>query len=271
MDLKRKADFIRGEVIRVAVRNKAGHIAPSLSCVDILTALYYRVMKYRPREPLWENRDRLVFSKGHGCYGLYAILADIEVIPKDEWEGFYSSKSSLSGCLERRPEYGLEAGCGSLGHGLPLAAGLAFGASLQKKTYHTFCLVGDGEMQEGSIWEALQFALKHKLGNLIIIVDFNRLQALDFIVNILDRKESDMLKKLRGFGLEPVLCHGHNPDRLADCLVRAKAYRSNFPKVILARTIKGFGLKCMENAAKFHYRIPSDEELLRGRSYETAE
>lgn len=126
-------------------------------------------------------------------------------------------------------------------------------------------------MQEGSIWEALQFALKHKLGNLIIIVDFNRLQALDFIVNILDRKESDMLKKLRGFGLEPVLCHGHNPDRLADCLVRAKAYRSNFPKVILARTIKGFGLKCMENAAKFHYRIPSDEELLRGRSYETAE
>ena len=96
--MREKADFIRQEIIRVCPRNKAGHIAPSLSCVDILTSLYYRVMRCRPKEPLWEERDRLVFSKGHGCYGLYAILADIGVIPKAEGENFYNSKSSLSGC-----------------------------------------------------------------------------------------------------------------------------------------------------------------------------
>ena len=269
--LKKKADFIRDELIRVSRRNKAGHIASSLSCVDILTALYYRVMKYRRKDPLWDGRDRLIFSKGHGCYGLYAILADIGVIPKDEWENFYNSKSSLSGCLERRPEYGLEAGCGSLGHGLPIAAGIAFGASLQKKAYHTFCVVGDGEMQEGSIWEALQFALKHKLGKLIIIIDYNRLQALDFTLNIMDRKETALIERLRGFGLKPVLCPGHSPVKLADCLMQAKASMQDVPKVIAARTIKGFGLKCMEDKARFHYRVPSIKELRAGKSYETTE
>ena len=124
--------------------------------------------------------------------------------------------------------------------------GIAFGASLQKKAYHTFCVVGDGEMQEGSIWEALQFALKHKLGKLIIIIDYNRLQALDFTLNIMDRKETALIERLRGFGLKPILCPGHNPVKLADCLMQAKASMQDMPKVIAARTIKGFGLKCME-------------------------
>lgn len=270
-DLKVKADSIRQEIIRVSLRNNAGHIAPSLSCVDILTALYYRVMKFWPQEPLWENRDRLIFSKGHGCYGLYAILADIGVIPKQEWENFYTLKSSLSGCVERRPEYGLEAGCGSLGHGLPLAVGIALGARLQKKTYHTFCLTGDGEMQEGSNWEALQFAVKHKLDNLIIIVDYNRLQALDFTLKIMDRKETALIERLRGFGLKPVLCPGNNPVKLADCLMKAKGAGGEAPKVIIAKTTKGFGLRCMENKAKFHYRVPSVEELRGEKSYEATE
>ena len=266
INLREKADFIRQEIIRVCPRNKAGHIAPSLSCVDILTSLYYRVMRCRPKEPLWEERDRLVFSKGHGCYGLYAILADIGVIPKAEWENFYNSKSSLSGCLERRPGYGLEAGCGSLGHGLPLAAGVAFGARLRKKGYRVFCLVGDGEMQEGSNWEALQFVVKHKLGNLIIVIDYNRLQALDFTINIMDRKETALIERLRGFGLKPILCPGNDPVKLADCLMKVKASRQDMPKVIAARTIKGFGLKCMESKAKFHYRIPSSNELRAGEA-----
>ncbi len=261
INLRDKADFIRQEIIRVSLRNNAGHIAPSLSCVDILTALYYRVMRYRPKEPLWEGRDRLIFSKGHGCYGLYAILADIGVVPKEEWDNFYTPKSSLSGCAERRPEYGLEAGCGSLGHGLPLAVGIALGARLRKKAYHTFCLVGDGELQEGSNWEALQFAVKHKLGSLIIIVDYNRLQALDFTFNIMDRKETALMERLRGFGLSPVSCPGNNSVRLADCLMKAKAAGGDVPKVILAKTTKGFGLRCMENKPRFHYRVPAYEEL----------
>lgn len=131
--LQKKADQIRHEVIEVAVKNGAGHIAPSLSCVDILVALYYNVMKYRLSDPKWVGRDKLIFSKAHGCYALYAILFDKKILPKKEWKGFYTSESNLLGCMGYDLEHGLEAGCGSLGHGLPMAVGQAFGAKLQRK------------------------------------------------------------------------------------------------------------------------------------------
>lgn len=266
--LQQKANHIRNEVMKVAVPHGAGHIAPSLSCVDILAALYYDAMSYNPEYPTWEDRDRLIFSKGHGCYGLYAILADLGVLPKEKWENFYTEKSNLPGCVEREVEYGLEAGCGSLGHGLPIAVGHAFGAQIQRKSYHTFCLVGDGELQEGSTWEALQFAVKHEVQNLIIIIDKNRLQAMDFIINILDRDKSDVVKRIRGFGLSPVICPGHNIGKLINCIRAAKSSVSKVPKVIVAETIKGYGLKCMENIPKFHFRIPTEEELSMGKTYE---
>jgi len=266
--LQNKANEIRNKVLKVAVPHGAGHIAPSLSCVDILAALYYESMAYRPDDPLWEERDRLVFSKGHGCYALYAILADLGVIPKEEWEAFYTEKSNLTGCIERHTEHGLEAGCGSLGHGLPIATGLAFGAQIQDKNYRTFCVVGDGELQEGSTWEALQFAVKHEVGGLIIIIDHNRLQAMDFITNILDRQKNDFIKKLRGFGLTPVTCPGHNISKLVDSINAARTAQTKVPKVIVADTIKGYGLKCMENIPKFHFRIPTEEELSMGKTYE---
>ncbi|MFA5337323.1 MAG: transketolase [Candidatus Omnitrophota bacterium] len=265
--LKEKAKYIRKEVISISVANRAGHIAPSLSCVDILVALYYGVMKHKPGNPHWEARDRLVFSKAHGCYALYAILADNGIVPKNEWHNFYTEKSTLLGCMERRLEYGLEAGCGSLGHGLPIAVGLAYGAKLQGKKYNTFCVVGDGELQEGSTWEALQFAVKHEVSNLTIVVDANRLQAMDFIVNVLDKDIKDKIKKLKGFGLYPTVCHGHNPDKLVQCIKKARQSSKKVPKIIIAETIKGFGLKCMENVPKFHFRIPTEEEIAMGESY----
>lgn len=266
--LQKKANFIRNEIIDVSLRNGAGHIAPSLSCVDILVALYYEVMDYASNVPLWGNRDRLIFSKAHGCYALYAILADKGVIPKDEWQKFYTKKSSLLGCIERRLSYGLEAGCGSLGHGLAIATGIAFGARLQKKKYHIFCVVGDGELQEGSNWEALQFAVKHEINNLTVIVDYNNLQAMDFVINILDRTGKDLLRKLKGFGLSCVVCPGHDVTKLIQCLSQSKKVRQNFPSVVIAKTIKGFGLKCMENIPRFHFRLPTEEEMNLGRSYE---
>jgi transketolase len=265
ISLQRKADHIRKQVIKVAVRQGAGHIAPSLSCVDILVALYYDCMSYNFKNPLWEDRDRLIFSKGHGCYALYAILRDIGILPRQEWEYFYTHKSILSGCIERKPEYGLEASCGSLGHGLPVAVGLALGALLQNKAYYTFCVMGDGELQEGSTWEALQFAVKHQLHNLIIIVDHNRLQAMDFIINIMDRKKDDMIRRLRGFGLSPVLCPGHNMGKLVKTIRAAKLSKAKVPKVIIAQTVKGYGLRCMENVPKFHFRIPTQKELSGGK------
>lgn len=265
--LRKKANFIRDEVIRVAVSNGAGHIAPSLSCVDILVALYYSCMSYDAGNPLWKERDRLVFSKGHGCYALYAILADKGILPWQEWDNFYKTNSTLSGCIERHPAYGLEAGCGSLGHGLPIAAGVALGAKLQKKKYHTFCVLGDGELQEGTTWEALQFSVKHSIDNLVIIVDCNRLQAMDFIVDVMDRQERDIIKRFRGFGLFPFVCPGHDVHKLVKAVNKAKVSKDKVPRVVIAETVKGFGLKCMENVPKFHFRIPNKEELSLGKTH----
>lgn len=264
--LKDKADAIRREVIAVALRNGAGHIAPSLSCIDILTALYYSgLMHYNTADASDSQRDRLIFSKSHGCYGHYAILTDLGFIPAEQWQGFYTPASQLSGCAERRLEFGLEAGCGSLGHGLPLAVGLAWGAKLQKQTWHTYCIVGDGEFQEGSCWEALIFAVKHKLNNLSIIIDANGLQAMDHIVNVLDNERMALYQRLSGFGAKLSDCYGHDPAGIVAALGRLRGLLPESPNVLLARTVKGYGLKCMENVPKFHFRLPTAEELEEGR------
>lgn len=273
--LRKKADFIRSEVEEVCIANGAGHIASSLSCVDILVALYYSIMNVPPKLPqsLWMNRDRLVFSKAHGCYGLYAILYDLKLIPKNEWKAFYrEGESSLSGCVERRADYGIEGGCGSLGHGLPMAVGMAFGAKLQGKKYRVYCVVGDGEMQEGSNWEAVQFAAKHKLSNLIVVIDANRLQAMDFLENILTiegKGYRDLLDKYTAFGFEARMCDGHNIPEILNVFREIKSHSDcEKPQVLIAHTVKGCGLYCMENVPMFHFRIPSKAELQEGRRYE---
>jgi transketolase len=267
--LIKKADQIRKDLVEIAVKNGAGHIAPSLSCVDILTALYYRIMNLSP-DPEWEERDRLIFSKAHGCYALYAILSDVGYIPRESWENFYQG-SCLAGCMERRTNQGLEAGCGSLGHGLPIAVGIAFGAKLLNKKYRTYCIIGDGEMQEGSNWEAIQFAVKHRLSNLTVIIDHNRLQAMDFLDNILaPNRKNDLQKKMRAFGFLVKTCNGHHTE---DFLAAMREWLSNLkslsaPQVVIANTIKGYGVLCMENVPKFHFRIPTGEELQKGKRYD---
>lgn len=242
MNLQEKADHIRAEVIRVAVANKAGHIAPSLSCVEILVALYYQVMK---------PDDLLIFSKAHGGYGLYAVLADLNILPKDRWEKF-----TLPGCVERMPQYGIIAGCGALGHGLPMATGLAFGNKLQGKEGKVYCIVGDGEMQEGSNWEAVQFAVHHELENLIVIIDDNGLQAMDKTEYILN---GDLFKKFEAFGMAIEECNGHEFDSLYAAFYCP--FKWETPTVIIANTVKGKGLPCAEGVPKFHFRIPTDDEL----------
>ncbi len=268
--LNNKADEIRKDLEAVCIKNGAGHIAPSLSCVDILVSLYYHAMNITD-DPKFEERDRLIFSKGHGVYGLYVILADIGYIKRSDWENFYKG-SFLSGCVERSVEHGIEAGCGSLGHGLPMAVGIAFGAKLQNKKYRTYCIVGDGELQEGSNWEAIQFAVKHKLDNLTVIVDNNRLQAMDFLDNILTLKggKNDLNKKFKAFGFNVSVCNGHNIRSVTGKLrnIVKQGINKMMPQVLIARTIKGYGLKCMENVPKFHFRLPTVEELNQGKRYE---
>ena len=270
MNYLKKANQIRKDVIEVAVKNGAGHIAPSLSCIDILTALYYGVMNISDF-PLWEDRDRLVFSKAHGCYGLYAILSDKGYLDRKDWVSFYKG-SPLFGCLEGTAKSGIEVSCGALGHGLPMAVGMAFGAKLQDKKYRVYCVIGDGEMQEGSNWEAVQFAAKHRLWNLTVIIDNNRLQAMDFVDKILtiDGREDDLQRKMNAFGFEVVTCDGHNPEEIISTIEKClrNQEKLNAPQVLIADTVKGYGLLCMEHIPKFHFRLPTEDELKMGNRYE---
>lgn len=265
-----KSDFVRNDLMSVAVKNGAGHIAPSLSCVDILVALYYKIMNLSEYTD-WEDRDRTIFSKAHGCYGLYSILADRGYIEKNDWNNFYNG-SCLSGCVERSIENGIEAGCGSLGHGLPMAVGIAFGAKLQNKCYRVYCIVGDGEMQEGSNWEAVQFAVKHKLSNLTVIIDNNRLQAMDFLDNILTVKgrKNDLEKKMEAFGFDVESCDGHNPEKIVSVIETwvKNQDKIDAPQVLVANTTKGYGLICMENIPMFHFRLPTEDDFKRGNRYD---
>lgn len=252
-------------MVDVAARNGAGHIAPSLSCVDILTALYYNVMTV-PDTPGATDRDCFIISKAHGAYALYAILTDIGYLDRKEWENFYKD-GHLLGCVERDIAKGLEAGCGSLGHGLPMATGLAYGSKLQYLPTKVYCLVGDGELQEGSNWEAIQVAAKYSLDNLFIIVDGNNLQAMDFLENVLSFKmpEEEITGKLSAFGAETVVCDGHDIAQLIEVLGNRSGYfKTNSPRAVYARTIKGYGIKTIENIPKFHFRIPTAEEIKQG-------
>lgn len=245
-ELHLKADKIRLDVIRVALQNRQGHIAPSLSCVDILVALFYQVMG---------PADKFILSKSHGGYGYYAILADKGIMPRWKWERF-----DLPGCVERMPEYGIIAGCGALGHGLPMATGLAYSRKLMGLKANVFCLIGDGEMQEGSNWEALQFAKKHNLDNLVLIVDDNGLQAIGPRTDIMDEVENDLDNRISGFGIYTVKCDGHDADCIATMLKAIIPVKK--PKALLATTIKGYGMPCAEGNAHFHYRLPACIESL---------
>lgn len=222
----KKVAQLRADILRVSINNNQGHVAPSLSCLDILTILYYHSAG---------PEDTIILSKGHGCYGLYAILADKGIIPKEKWESF-----DLPGCLE---------GYGALGHGLPIAVGVAFANQKLGNKKHTWVIVGDGELQEGSNWEALSFMYHHKLENITVIVDCNGFQAMDRIDNILEQKLGN---RFMGWGFWDFSCDAHNHEEI-------KTLFSEKRKVILAKSIKGNGVPYMENNAEWHFKVPYDE------------
>ena len=225
--MRDKIEFLRADLMRVAVANNKGHIAPSLSCLEILAVLRYRIMG---------PDDVLILSKGHGCYGLYAIDADQGRISRDVWENW-----KLPGTYD---------GLGALGHGLPLGAGEAFGRKLQHLPGHIFVVVGDGELQEGSNWEALSFIHQHSLASITIIVDDNELQAIEPTHQVLGH---DLRARFEAWGYSVRRINGHDISEIHDALF-------DLPEVVLARTIKGRGFPAMENVARFHYRVPTEQE-----------
>ena len=175
--LDQRSKDLRKLVIKMISVGRRGHIGPALSLIEILRVLYDSILKYNSNEPKWSNRDRFILSKGHGCLALYAILADKEFFKMEELDNFCEPKSILGGHPERDKIPGVEASTGALGHGMPIAVGIALAAKIKNKDYKTYVVTGDGEINEGSVWEAAMSASKHKLNNLCVLIDHNKLQS----------------------------------------------------------------------------------------------
>ncbi len=261
--LDRKSRLTRRRVLEMCVRAQAGHIAPSFSCVDILVALFYSgLLRHDPRRPRWSGRDRLVLSKGHSANALFAILSDRGVFARAELSKFIQAGGLLgTHCDDFVP--GAEVTNGSLGHGLAVGAGMALAARSTNQTFRTFVLAGDGECQEGSHWEAAMWAAHQKLATLTLIVDANGMTATG------PTGESVGLEplegKFRAFGWQTACVDGHSHADLLRVLSVRPAARRGKPLAVIARTVKGRGVRFMENNSIWHYRIPQGRELRQAR------
>jgi transketolase len=258
-ELRRMAVRLRIEIIKMIGAAASGHPGGSLSEVELLLGLYFRVLRHDPKNPTWAERDRFVLSKGHGCPALYAVLAEAGYIDPAILPTLRKLGSPLQGHPDKRRLPVLEASTGSLGQGLSIGIGIALAARLDKLDYHTFVMVGDGEIQEGQNWEAAMFAAYHKLSNLTVIVDYNKQQLDGFLKDILDVKP--LSEKFRSFGWNAVEIDGHRFEEVIPALERARANTSDMPTAIIANTIKGKGVSFMENNPKWHGVAPKPEEV----------
>lgn len=248
--LRRQARVIRQQVMTTLLAAGSGHVGGSLSVVDILTALYFHIMRVDPKNPKWPDRDRFVLSKGHASAALCPTLAERGFFPKELLDTFNRLDSPFSMHPDMLKIPGADTSTGSLGHGLPIALGMALAARLQKKRYRTYVLLGDGEMNEGSNWEAAMAAAHFKADNLYAIVDRNRLQVDGFTRDIMSVEP--LADKWRAFGWAVREIDGHDMGAVVDSLA-ALPLEAGKPSVIIANTIKGKGLPFAENQVGFHY------------------
>lgn len=238
--------------------SRRGHLGSALSIVEILRMLYDEILRYDPKNPKWPNRDRFILSKGHGCLALYVVLADKGFYPKSELNKFCQCDGILGG----HPEHtipGVEASTGSLGHGLSIGIGIALSAVFEKANYRTFILVGDGECNEGSIWEAAMCASKHRLNNLTVIVDYNKKQSYSNTCEVQDMEP--FADKWRCFGFAVTEVDGHNIDELR-AVFSTLPIEPDKPSAILCHTVKGKGIKYVENDLSWHHKSKiTDDEI----------
>jgi transketolase len=257
LDLKIKATQIRLDLINMIYESKSGHIGGSLSATDILTVLYYNVMNVDPNNPKWEERDRFILSKGHSVEAYYSVLADKGYFPKEELKTYCKFGTRLIGHPNNKIP-GVEMNTGALGHGLSIAVGMALGAKMDNKSFRVFTLMGDGELAEGSNWEAAMAASHYKLNNLIGIVDRNRLQISGSTEEVMSLEPLE--DKWKSFGWDVLTTDGNDIERLLDTFNVAIASTNDKPKLILAYTTKGKGISFIENKANWHHRVPTEEE-----------
>ncbi len=256
--LENVACRIRCHVVRTICQAGVGHPGGSLSEADILTALYFHTMRLDPGNPTWPQRDRFVLSKGHGAAGLYATLVERGFFPAAWLETFGRIDSRLQVHPDMHMVPGIEISTGALGQGLSVALGIALGARLDGDTYRIYCLIGDGESQEGQIWEAAEVAAHYKVDNLTLILDYNRVQLMGPLSEVLEM--SPMAQKWRSFNWYVLEADGHDIQALVDALEAAKQ-RKGQPTIIIAHTIKGKGVSFMEGESAWHGRPPNTDEL----------
>ena len=254
-ELRKLALSIRKNALRMVWRAKASHIGSALSICDLMAVLYGKVMLIDHGNPHYEKRDRFILSKGHACGAVYATLAEVGLISFADLETYGDDYSSLMNHVSHKVP-GVEFSTGSLGHGLPFSVGKALASKIQKLPWKVYVILSDGELDEGSNWEAFMFAAHHKLSNLIAIIDYNKLQSLDSVDNTL--RLEPLAEKLRAFGCFVKEIDGHNHDAIYEALINTS---SSMPNVILAHTVKGKGVSFMENKVEWHYKNPSDDEL----------
>lgn len=256
VELKKKAAGIRKDILKMLMLAGSGHTGGSLSLVEILLSLYYYKVKHDPKRPDWKERDRVLLSKGHGCPALYAVLADMGYFSKDKlW-----TLRKLGSQLQGHPQIGLpgiEISSGSLGQGLSIANGIALAARLDKLPYRVYCIMGDGETNEGQVWEAVMTSAHYKLDNVCAIIDLNGLQIDGFCCEIKDM--GPYLHKWEDFGWHAIETDGHDIGKMMAALDEAQNTK-NRPTVIVAHTVKGKGVSFIENKVEWHGIAPKKEE-----------
>lgn len=256
MDSKLLAKLVRRDCLEMTSKAKASHIGSILSCVDIVAVLYAKVMNYDVHNPKSPSRDRFILSKGHAGACVYATLAEIGFFAKKKLDNYYlSDGTTLSGHVSSKFNPGVEFSTGSLGHGVSVGVGMALAGKMDKKNYKVFVVAGNGECNEGSIWEAMLVAAQHKLNNFTLIVDNNNMQALGNSEDILNMES--FAEKFKAFGADVFVVDGHSHEELCDALKK----QTSKPKVIIANTIKGKGVSFMENNIAFHYGYANNEQL----------
>ena len=249
---------IRSSILRMAHHGGTPHVSPALSCVELLAALYYSILRIHPEHPDAPGRDRFLLSKGHACMALYSTLCERGFFPRSLLDEYAIDGGALAehpgpGCAP-----GIEAATGSLGHGLSIGAGLALAAKLRRQDYRTFVLLSDGECNEGSVWEAAIFARRYELDNLIAIVDYNKWSAMDRTDTFLE----PFAAKWEAFGWSTAEIDGHDLDAVTTAL-GAAPLRPGRPSAFIAHTVKGKGVSFMENDLEWHYKTPTRDQLER--------
>ena len=252
---------LRRHIISMIGKAGSGHPGGSLSAVEILTALYFRVLRHKPSNPNWPDRDRFILSKGHSSPGLYCTLANRGYFHEDRLSEFDRIDSMLQGhpCMVKTP--GVDMSTGSLGQGLSAGIGMVLGRDKRNMIFDVYVLLGDGELQEGQVWEAAMYAGYHQLRGLVAIIDYNKVQLAGTVAETLDLEP--LAEKWKAFGWEALECDGHDIGKLIETLEQAREASKNGPVVAIAHTVKGKGVSFMEGKYEWHGKAPNEQERQR--------